>query len=162
MDGFGRGDGGRQRAAAGFVADRPQNPAAIAGRFEDGADHVRRRRLAVGAGDADDVEPARGFAVEGAGQRGQRAARVQNHELRDGPGGAHGLFRDDGDGASRQRVFHEAGAVALVTGDGDENRPRFHAPRIVRDSQDLNLRPVLRDGRMNARQYLRQLAKFHS
>ena len=58
------------------VRDRAEQAAADAGGLEDRREQIRRRRLAVGAGDADDLHLAARMAVERRGEQRQREPRV--------------------------------------------------------------------------------------
>ena len=61
---------------ANAVSDRAEEAAAKVGGVEDRRHEVRRRRLAVRAGDADDLHLAARMAVERRGEHGERQPRV--------------------------------------------------------------------------------------
>ena len=82
----------RPRAVAERAAERADDAARDAGGFEHVAHEMRRRRLAVGAGDADDGELVRRVVVERVRERRRGDARV-----RDGDGGWRTLRRAQGD-----------------------------------------------------------------
>ena len=84
---------------------------------DDGAQHIRAGRLALGAGDADDGQVAVGVAERGGGREGHRAAKLVR---------GHGERREGGDGGRELGVFLGVAKVsggAGLGGGGEESRP---------------------------------------
>ena len=106
---------------------RPQQAALRPGRLEDLAQEEGGRRLAVGAGDADHLQPRRRVALEARRQRRHRRPRVGDHDLRRAD---RQLALDHQ--RRRPRLDHVDGEVVAVdarAGDAEEERagPRLAA-----------------------------------
>ena len=82
VDRLGRRARDRALAPADDRLDRAEQPALLAGGLEQRAHQVGRRRLAVGARDADDAQLARRVAEEARGERRHRRARRGDEHLR--------------------------------------------------------------------------------
>jgi hypothetical protein len=91
----------------------PSRPVRWPGGLQPGLDEERRRRLAVGARDADEQHPGGRVAVHPAGdgpEHGARVVRDERRHVRRHPGGAGGIG-EHGDGTGRDRRGGEVGAV---------------------------------------------------
>ena len=130
----------RARRLADVVADavghRAEQAAPDAGRFEDRRDQIRRRRLAVRAGDADDLHLAARIAVERRGDQRASASRASStiaHGTRT-PSGAPAARR-----RSRRRRARSPGARTPCRRragpcSATNTCPGRHRPRVVRDA----------------------------
>src|SRR5690606_17124901 len=94
----------------------------------------------VGAGDAHHAQLARGVAVEGGTQLGQRGTAV--FDACEGDAGEtlarlrrHRLARD-GDGSVFNSLVNEQVAVGLLAAEGDEEAVRPDLPAVVRQMVD--------------------------
>ena len=109
------------------------------GAVEDRRDKVRRRRLAVGAGDADDRHPERRLAVEGGSQPRERAHLVA-HDERGDPGGSGSTdaacSRSSATALAPRAIAsgNERRAVLALPAQRDEQRPRPRRARVVHDA----------------------------
>ena len=127
-----RGARGLEVAVADPIDDSPHQPAFDAGGFQDRADQVASRRLAVGSRDADHPHlPAR-VLVELRGQVRQRETRVGNRNPGDVDSAGGGALRHDSRRTSRDRLLRELRAVHLQATERDEHGPRRHPPRVER------------------------------
>ena len=99
-----RGARGIELARADAIADRADAAALDTRGFEDRREHVRRRRLSVRAGDADEGEVFTGVAEERGRERGERPARAVGLNPWHGDAGRCGGLRDDGNRAVRDRL----------------------------------------------------------
>ena len=123
-------------AAADPRRDRADHPGPHAGRLERGDGEVRRRRLAVRPGDADDA-PAR--------RSGRRTTRRPRSP---GPAGSRPrrAAGRPASGTGRSTIAAAAPAAAaardvvvpvdVLPGDGHEQRARAHGARVVGDAAD--------------------------
>ena len=102
VDRLRRGVDHRMLAPADHRLDSPEQPAALAGGFEQRREQEDRRRLAVGAGDPDDAERRAGVAVEADRERRHRRADRGDHELGDAE--AERALDDERDGAGGHRL----------------------------------------------------------
>jgi hypothetical protein len=107
-------------AAADPVSDRSDPAAADPRCFEDALQHVRRRRLAVRAGDADERQLLAWIAVEARGQRGERKTRVGYLDPRHAGAGWRLNLGDDSDGAAPDSVARERRSVLAQSFQRDE------------------------------------------
>ena len=94
-------------AIADAVADRADAPAADAGRLEDRRQQVRGRRLAVGAGDADERQLVARMAVEGGRSAASASRAFGTCSQGTVDAGRRRRLGDDGDGAARDRLAGE-------------------------------------------------------
>ena len=134
---------GGQRAGQPVPADPGLHPADQAGLVARGAQaglqQVGRGGLAAGPGHADEPQPARRVPVHPARDLAQLAARIGEHEDRHpglrgaGPAVRVGQHRD---GARRDRVGAERGAVDLGPGQRDVQVAGRHHARVERDPGD--------------------------
>ena len=133
----------RHLATADLVADGADSPARHPRRLEDRSEQVRRRRLAVGASDANENEIVARVAVERRRQCGECQPGVGYlHPRHRGPGRRRDL-RDDGDRSSRQGIVDERGPVRLQTSQRDEDRATCHFARIARHRRHRRSRGVI-------------------
>ena len=82
LDRVRRGQLAGQLGAAGDAAGRADDAAADARRLEDALEQEGRRRLALGAGDTDELHALLRVAVEGAGHARHGGAHVRHQHLR--------------------------------------------------------------------------------
>ena len=122
--------------AADAIGDGPEDAAADAGRVEDRRDEIRRRRLAVGAGDADHPHLAAGIAIERRGQHREREPCVRDDRPRNGDAGRRRLLGHDGRRAALDRLPGERRAVGVLPLERDEHLAGRHGARVVRDAGD--------------------------
>ncbi len=122
-------------AVAHAVLDGADEAHRLPGGAEGRVHEVRRRRLAVRAGDADEVELARRVPEDRRGERGEGRPRVGHAHPRPLAGGRR--LGADGDGALLPRRLHELVAVGDEAADGHEERAGPRAARVVRDVRDL-------------------------
>ncbi len=119
--------------AADAVADGA-NPAALdAGGLENRGEQIRRGRLAVGAGEADEDQPLARIFIEDRGQRRERETRIGHlHPHRRDVGRSRRLGqrrnRAAADGFARER-----GAVGVHAAQRHEDRARTRLARVVGD-----------------------------
>ena len=110
--------------------DRADHAGPEPGGLEGRNGEIGRRRLAVGAGDADDRQLVRRIAVPPRGGTGQRRSRRGDHELRRGDPGDRPLD-DHARRACLDRRRHEVVAVDVLPRDGHVEHPRPNLARIV-------------------------------
>jgi hypothetical protein len=155
-----QGDGvGRREAAVDAAVGLDEANGAERGRLaaetgEDLAGEVRDRGLAAGAGDGDD-----GFGlgrVEARRHQRQLSARLRHCQDSHAVRHAHLSPRldEDGSGAPGDRLGHEAHAVHLGSGNGDEQPPRAHLAAVGGDAGDLRVGAVGRRRDLGADQGL--------
>jgi hypothetical protein len=115
--------------------DRPDEPARHACRLERGHGEERGRRLAVGAGDADDPELAARVAVPPRGGLRERRPRRGDDDL-----GQRTLRDRPLDERRRRpadlRLAEQLVAVDVVPGDRDEQAPRPQPAGVVAETPD--------------------------
>ncbi len=135
--------GCRVRGGAGRAADDPldrsDQPRSTSARFEDRAEHVGRRRLAVRPRDARDGEPFRRRAEEHVCRDGHRRPRRLDDELRDGD-----VDRALDDERGRPRGGGVGGEIVAVDArarDAEEQRAVTHPARCVGEVGDLDGTP---------------------
>ena len=152
---FGRGVGGGLVLPGDVHAVGTDVGAGQARFVQDGGGQQRRGGLALGAGDADEVQFPGGVAVKIRPDDGQRRPGVPGDDL-------------GGVGGQVQRVLGQKGTAALVVGaagegvavhpgphQADEQRPRPRLAGIVGDGADLGVRSA---GVFNAAY---QIVQFH-
>ncbi len=125
--------------------DRADDSARHAGLTTDRSDHPRSRRLTVGSGDADNVEPLRGIAVKRRRQRRKRQPRIGHADHRDrfvghGECGLVCLLDDDGGGSARYGIGEIAMAVGLRSAQRHEERTGMNGARSGHDIRNTPLR----------------------
>ena len=123
--------------AADAALDGAEQPARALRGIQDGRQQERRRRLAVRARDADEVELAARVAVERGGQPRHALARVVAQDLRHAEVGQLALD-EQRHGAVRDRGGREVVAVGVGSGQAAEQRPRPAALRAVGDVDDVD------------------------
>ena len=154
-----------QRRSPNSPPSVPITPHGNTRRFEHVAHQVRRRRLAVRAGDADDDQVVRGMVVERVGERRRRDARVGDDHERDAlrQAQAHGVARSGSacaklplgasssatttDGAARDRVGDEVVPVRALAAQAR----RTASPGAPRASRSRSRRPTAGASRRRAR-----------
>ena len=109
----------------------PHEPAPQPAGRERGDREERGRRLAVGAGDAQNAKVPRGVPVPPPGGDGERPAGVADHDLRDRHPGDD-VLDDRGPGARGGRPPDEGVAVHVKPGHGHEHAVLADLPRVVR------------------------------
>ena len=133
-----RGPRRRFRDFAVEVAQRAQQAGAMSGGGEHAGHQATRGRLAVGAGDADHLQPVAGIAgqgladaavgVAGVGHEAERHVQPRQRSL-----GEHGAS------AARQGLGDEVVAVAAAARQGGEQIARPDAPRIAGAAADADV-----------------------
>ena len=144
---FGRGE---SRGGGGGSPARPRradaadaSPGCTGDRFE----HPGDRRLAVGAGDADQVEAFVGIPEAGSRQESRRTSVVVDLD----PGGRGRPVRrrcssgDDRGRAALTRLVGEAHAVDLLTAQREEQVSLSHAAGVQRCTTHIHVRTVQRE-----------------
>ena len=118
----------------------PDDAAPHVVRVQDGTHHVRHRRLAARAGNADGGQRRGRVTVESRRQTGQRRPRAGHHHLRDVDAEAvDGPLANDRHRARRDGVEREIVAVHLLADDADEYVAAEYHPRIVGDAAHLHV-----------------------
>ena len=121
--------------------DGAEQAAPVPGRLEQVPDQEGRRRLAVGAGDADQLHLRRRIAIEAGRRWAHRSAHVVDHHL--GHTEPERALADERRRAARDRVGSEVVAVRAESGHAKKERPRGDALARVGESRDLDLgRPI--------------------
>ena len=120
--------------AADHRLDRPEQPARQARALEQRAREERRRRLAVGAGDARHAQRRGRVAVEAGGRDGHRGAHVVDHDL--GHAEPQRPLHDERRRAARDRVRREVVAVTGEAGDAEEQGPLSDEPVVEGQARD--------------------------
>ena len=119
---------------AGAVDDGTEQAGRKAGGFEDRTEQVRRRGLAVGAGDARETERSCRMVVERGGEDGNRQPRIGDEDPGTIERGGCGRFCDDERRPPSHGLGRECSAVGLLTAKAHEDSARRRAPRVVRDA----------------------------
>ena len=136
VEGLGGGLVRRDGAGAEVVVDRADETDALLA-AEQVLDQVGDGGLAVGSGDADDLEVAVGELVETAGDAGERGAGVGDLDEGDlGGRGRRDLLRDHGDRASVHGLVDERGSVGAQAGEREEQRARHDATAVHHEPGD--------------------------
>ena len=136
-------DGLRRRAREGPLAARddalhgPQQRGAAAGALQQLADEERGGRLAARPGDADDVQPGAGIAVEPRGDGRHRGADVVDLHL--GHAEPERVVDDQRHGAVGDRLGREVVPVTREAAHAEEQRAGLHAASVVREARDLGV-----------------------
>ena len=107
-----------------------------AGGLQNGRGQERGGGLAVSPGDADHSQFAARVAVPPGGHGGQCAARILDHDLRQGRP-RYGPLHDGDGGAEFGRGRHEVMAVRVEAGHSHEDGRRPDEPRVEGDASDL-------------------------
>ena len=144
---FGRRARRVELALVDAIADRADATARHAGGFENRRQHVRGRRLAVRARDADEEQLLARIVVEGRRQRRQRRAIARRPE----PGNRHVRRRRRSRrrwrSAPRQSPARANFAPSALTPRSATNTdPGRHLPRVVGDGGDRRVERGLRAG----------------
>ena len=144
------GGGGVDCVVLGPPADARRDRADHAGREPGGLEgrngEIGRRRLAVGAGDADHRQLVRRIAVPPRGGTGQRGSRGGDHELRRGDPG-HRPLDDHARRARLDRRRHEVVAVGVLPRNGDVEHPRPNLARVVSHARHVDAAQIGRGNR---------------
>ena len=139
----GGGVDGLAPAGADVVGDGRKQAAGVAQRAEQPVEQGDGRRLAVGAGDADEGELLRRMAVERGGHQGEGAAAVVHPQEGNAVGGFGGqgrlVFVGDGDGAAAEGFPDIGVAVSGEALDGDEKAARHRCARIRAEGADIRI-----------------------
>ena len=101
-------------------------------RLENRRDEIRRRGLAVRAGDPDHLHLATGIAVERGGDHGERESGVFDHRPRHTDAFRRGLLGDDRGGAALDGLTGERRAVGVLAAKRHEHLSGRHRARVVR------------------------------
>ncbi len=152
-DGVGRGAVGDEPLVAGAVLDRPDESDRTACGVEDRLDHLRRRRFARRAGDADDLELVGRPPIEVRGDEGERGAGIIDFDRR------IRRIAHDGDGPFLDRLRDEARAVLLQSGDGDEEGARPDEPRVCAHRPGFGVEAAVRRAHGHV---AKEIAHLHS
>ena len=130
--GVGRGVGRLDDAFADFVDDRRDQPGLVAQCPHKVVEQCHGRGLAVGAGDAYELQLAARVAVEGRGHVGQRSRGVGDDDVGYSCGQFGGqLFADDGCGTPPDGGGDEIVPVGLCAARGEETVALRDGARIV-------------------------------
>ena len=106
---------------------------------------IRRRRLAVGAGDADDLHLGARMPIERRGEHAPApAARRRRPPTARATSAARRLLGHDGDGAAFDRLLHERRAVGVLPFERDEHVAGLHRARVVGDAGHGGVRAAAR------------------
>ena len=137
----GCGVGCRVERAPQSVAQRAEHRSASSCRVEACRDPMRTGGLAVGAGDADHPQFARGMAVDPIGDAAEAGFQIIDWDMRNLPLAvpAEALHvPENRAGAALDRVGDEAAAVLVRARIGGKDVARAHAPAVGRDAGDRN------------------------
>ena len=126
----------RARDAADDPLHRPDETGSAACRGEHRAQEVRRRRLAVGAGDARDLELARRLAEEEVCRDGHRHPDVVDDEL--GSDDIDYPLDDERNRAALDRLGGERVTVDMRARNAEERGARTHRARVVCEVADVD------------------------
>ena len=121
----------------------PRSPAFIPRGVEHRRQQIRRRRLAVGAGHADQPRAPARVVVETrrrASASASRASLTRSHGV-DSPSG-RALRRRCGSRAALPRLRHELRAISLQSAQRDKNGPRRRPTRVVDNRRNSTPRAV--------------------
>ncbi len=129
----------RTRLASNLPLDRPDEPRASTGRFEDRAEQERRRRLAVRPRHARELELLRRLAEESIGGNRHRLAHGGNEQLRDVD--LERSLDDDGCRTALDRLPREIVAVDTRPAHAEEQRARRDASCVIGEVGDLDRLP---------------------
>ena len=136
VDRLGRRPHDRPRLPSDPALDGAEQARAAAGGRQDRVQQVCRRRLAVRAGDAGDLELARRLPEEDVRGGGHRGARRQHDELRnlwlDRP------LDDENGGAALDRLGGEVVSVRVLAGNAEERRAGGDGTRVVGEVPHLD------------------------
>ena len=102
----------------------PSRPHGTPGGVEHRRQQIRRRRLAVRAGHADDGELLARMVVDDRRELGEREPRVRRAKPRHGGAGGARRLGDDRDRAAPDGLRGERRAVVALAAHGDEDRAR--------------------------------------
>ena len=144
LDIRGIGGGGMQPGLVALVADDgadgADQPGALAGRDQHAVEQIRRGRLAIGAGDADQRHGAAGVIVPGRAQPGERLPAIRHLDVcrRLHGEGIKRQLADDCRGPTRNGVADVAVAIGAHPAIGDKKRARGDLARVGGDVADLH------------------------
>jgi hypothetical protein len=124
------------RLAADPRFDRTEQARLAARRIEDRIEHERGRRLPVRPRDTRDLELVSRAAEEDGGGLGHRQPRVGDHELRHAR--RDGMLDDERRGACVDRPPGQLVPVEALASHAEEERPRPHRARVVREIRYLD------------------------
>ncbi len=139
--------GASRIVGADAVLDRAKQARGPACRLEHPADEVGRRRLAVGAGDADHPQVAAWMAEEGRRQRGDGKPGVFDLDPRNGSRLRRRLLRHHRGGAAGDGLPGVAGSVLVFARQPDEQGAGGHAAGIVGQGLDRRVDEPIFAGR---------------
>ncbi len=129
---FGSRQGGRVQLLFEGEPQGSQPRSATAGALDRVLSQIRRRRLAVGAGDPDHGDVSSGVMPDGLGGEAQGHSRVADHEERHGDvRNGRPLLDHHRVGAARHGIDDELASVPSAAPTSDEQLAAGHGTRIV-------------------------------
>ena len=138
-DRIGGGVGGFHGAIVDIVAHRRDQSHFIAQTAVELIEHGGNRRLAVGAGHADEAKFARGVAVKTGGDRADQTFGVGHANEGEGVRSFDGLAHQNGGGSVLNGLVHKRVAVGLGAFDGHKEETRADTAGVNGNAGDVGL-----------------------